>query len=124
MITYEANGQRYEEMHVDGGVTRQVFLFPAALNWYELIRKFGFTGRQHLYVLRNSNLTRTRRVVDHRLRDITLRSISILTANQGIGDLHRLYLIASRNDIDYNLAYIPADFREEPQEFPRGSGQV
>ena len=31
MIQYQSGGQVYDEMHVDGGVTRQVFLFPAGV---------------------------------------------------------------------------------------------
>ena len=29
----------------------------------------------------------------------------------GIGDLYRIYLYTQRNNIDYNVAYIPNDFR-------------
>jgi hypothetical protein len=31
-------------------------------------------------------------------------------AAQGVGDLYRIYLLADRDDIDFNLAYIPAGF--------------
>ena len=29
----EANGQSYDELHVDGGTASQVFLYPAAIDW-------------------------------------------------------------------------------------------
>lgn len=117
MIEYEGDGQRYEEMHVDGGVTRQVFLFPAAMDWQKQIRKMGYTGRQRLYVIFNSTLEHRREVVDYNIFNISARSIGTLIKTQGIGDLYKLYLISQRNNIDYNLAFIPFDFKEESQEF-------
>ena len=33
-----------------------------------------------------------------------------LIETQGIGDLYRLYLLAQRDGLDFNLAYIGADF--------------
>ena len=36
--------------------------------------------------------------------------MSSLIKSQGVGDLYELYLFARRNNMDYNLAYIPANF--------------
>ena len=116
MIEYEAGGQRYDEMHVDGGVSRQVFLFPAAMMWNQLITELGFSGKQNLYVIRNSNMINDPQVVKRKLLSVARRSISILTTNQGIGDLYQLYLIATNNHIGFNLAVIPPDFKEESLE--------
>lgn len=33
LIEVEAKGARYDEMHVDGGVTSQLFLGPTGLEW-------------------------------------------------------------------------------------------
>lgn len=33
MISVNANDQQYDEMHVDGSVGSQVFVYPAAVNW-------------------------------------------------------------------------------------------
>ena len=116
MIDYEAEGRQYDQMHADGGVSRQVFLFPAAMQWNKLITELGFSGEQNLYVIRNSNLINDPQVVARKLANVAMRSIGILTTNQGIGDLYQLYLIATNNDIGYNLAVIPPDFEEKPME--------
>ena len=116
MIEYEADGKHYEEMHVDGGVTQQVFLFPAALQWHEFLGELGFSGRQHLYIILNGNLVRTRKVVKQDIFSISARSIQILTKSQGAGDLYKLFLIAHQNNMSYNLAFIPSDFSKEPDE--------
>jgi predicted acylesterase/phospholipase RssA len=117
LIAYEApDGKRYEEMHVDGGVTRQVFLFPAAVEWQEMAAEIGFTGEQDLYIIYNGQQRHRREVVAAELLPIASRSVSTLIKTQGVGDLYRLYLISQQNKIDYNLAMIPPDFDEEPAE--------
>ena len=116
MIDYEAGGRHYEEMHVDGGVTQQVFLFPAALQWHEFLGELGFSGEQHLYIILNGNLVRSRKVVKRDIFSISARSIQTLIKSQGAGDLYKLFFIAQRNKMAYSLAYIPSDFSEEPDE--------
>jgi hypothetical protein len=44
------------------------------------------------------------------------RAISSLIQSQGLGDLYRIYLTAQQDGLDYNLAYIGADFSAEHKE--------
>lgn len=116
-IEVEADGQRYDEMHVDGGTATQVFLFPGSLDWTELAEKLKVKGKSRVYVIRNSFLEPQWEAVDPpKLAPIAMRSISSLIRAQGIGDLYRIYFRAQRDGIDYNLAYIPATFDEKPKE--------
>ena len=39
-----------------------------------------------------------------------------LIRTQGIGDMYRMYLGARRDNLDYNLAYIPDDFNVKAKE--------
>jgi len=39
-----------------------------------------------------------------------------LILDQGIGDLYRIYTLAERDELDFNLAAIPQDFDEEKTE--------
>ncbi len=106
-----AQGQIYDEMHVDGGITQQVFLAPSALAFREVDRLYGMpdTARR-LYIIRNGKVTPEWQAVDERVMPIAQRSISTLIKSQGIGDLYRMHATARRDGIDYNLAAIPADF--------------
>ncbi len=115
-IEVEANGRRYDEMHVDGGATTQVFLYPASLDWRQVAKKLGLKGETRIYVIRNSRLEPEWEAVKPTLGPIAKRSISTLIRTQGIGDLYRIYLGAQRDNIDYNLAYIPEDFEAQPKE--------
>ena len=115
-IEVEANGQRYDEMHVDGGATNQVFLYPLGIDWKKIIEIFDVKGIPSAYVIRNSMLAPQYESVKPKLRPIAGRTIDSLIRAQGIGDMHRMYLGTRRDGIDYNLAVIPADFREKPKE--------
>ena len=116
MIEYEVNGERYHEMHVDGGVTRQVFLFPGELRFQQLLQQLGLTGKQQLYIIYNGSLEHKRDIVNQTFFAISTRSIGTLIRNQGVGDLYRMFLFAQKNDIAYRLTSIPPDFSKEPDE--------
>ena len=115
-ITVRAGEQEYDELHVDGGVTSQVFLYPAQLDMREAKEKIGVSGTQTVYIIRNGDLHPSWSEVKPRVAPVTFTSISTLIRTQGIGDLYRIYLGAKRDDIPYRLAYIPGDFDLEPEE--------
>jgi len=105
MIDVEVNGKAYQEMHVDGGTAEQVFIYPEALKLLRLYRR-----ERSLYIIRNARLDPDWAEVDRRTLPIALRAISCLIQNQGVGDLYRMYTIAARDHVDYNLAFIPPIF--------------
>jgi len=49
-IKVQANGQTYDEIHVDGGAASQVFVYPAEIKWKEVAEKFGVKGKPDVYV--------------------------------------------------------------------------
>ena len=53
---------------------------------------------------------------ERRTFSIAGRAISALMQTQGLGDLNRMFITTRRDQIDYNLVYIPADFDVEPTE--------
>ncbi len=117
MIDVEAGGQKYQEMHVDGGTMAQVFLYPPSINIKELERKEQVGERERkLYIIRNSRLDAEWAQVDRRTMTIAGRAISSLIQMQGIGDLYRIYLTAQRDGLDYNLAYVPSSFNVPKKE--------
>ena len=107
LIDVEVDGQRYQEMHVDGGAMAQVFLYPPSLR---LSDEDKAERQRTLYIIRNARLDRQWASVKRRTLPIAGRAISSLLHSQGIGDLYRIYGTTQRDGIDYNLAYIPASF--------------
>jgi hypothetical protein len=110
LIQVQANGQSFDELHVDGGTTTQVFFYPAGLDWKKVLKKLNVPGTPDLYVIRNSFVHSDYLPTREKLIPITSRSVSTLLRTQGIGDLYRIYSVAVRDGIRYHLAYIPDDF--------------
>lgn len=117
MIDVEVNGKPYQEMHVDGGTQAQVFLYPPRL--FDLIRQQGVKlapRERSVYIIRNARLDPNWADVERNTLTIAGRAISSLIQTQGVGDLYRIYLTAQHDGLDYNLAYIGADFNAEHKE--------
>jgi hypothetical protein len=116
-IQVRVGGQSYDELHVDGGVTRQVFIAPSIFSFTSHDQKPGRPAtKRRLYVIRNGKIDPEWQSVSENVVSITQRSISTLIKNQGIGDLYRIYSITKRDGIDFNLASIPPDFSETSDE--------
>ena len=116
MIDVAVDGKVHQEMHVDGGVGTQVFIYPPSLNVEEILEEIGLMRERRLYIIRNARLDPDWATVERRALNIATRAISTLIQYQGIGDLYRLYLTALRDDVDYNLAYIGDEFQVEHKE--------
>ena len=116
VISVESAGEPYDEMHVDGGTGSQVFVYPAAINWKEISQKFKVQGKPKIFVVRNSFVDPDYRGIKRRIVPIASRTIDSLIRTQGIGDLYQIYSLCQRDDNDFNLAYIPSEFTEEPTE--------
>jgi predicted acylesterase/phospholipase RssA len=115
-IQVERDGRVLDEMHVDGGTTSQVFFYPADVDMGAVVEKFDVRGTPRLYLIFNSWTEPGFEPVEPELMSITRRSISTLIRTQGVGDLYRLFVLADRDGIDYNLAFIPDTFHEKPAE--------
>jgi predicted acylesterase/phospholipase RssA len=119
MIDVQADGKSYQEMHVDGGATAQVFVYPPSLDLRARDKASGFTRERHVHVIRNARLDPNWAQVERSTMSIAGRAITSLIQTQGLGDLYRIYLTSKRDGIDFNLAYIPKSFTtklEEPFE--------
>jgi predicted acylesterase/phospholipase RssA len=110
MFEVDANGRKYQEMHVDGGAMAQVFLYPSYFALSDVAGQLDAHRHRTLYVIRNARLDPDWASVDRRTLDIVDRAVSSLINSQGLGDLYRIYLTTQRDGIDYNLAYIGSDF--------------
>lgn len=108
-----ANGKSFEELHVDGGPTREVFFAPSDFSFKSVDKAIGRPIQRRLYIIRNGKLGPEFMVTKETTLGIAQRSLETLTKNQGIGDLMRMYTRAKDDKIDYNLIAIPDDFKAE-----------
>lgn len=123
MINVSVNGVAHQEMHADGGTVAQVFFYPPSL------RSAAGNELNHrqrtLYVIRNARLDPDWADVERKTMTIAMRALSSLTQTQGIGDLYRIYTTTQRDEIAFNLAYIPKSFNHpHPEEFDKAYMQA
>jgi hypothetical protein len=116
MFEVEANGERYDELHVDGGATSVVYLYPIGLDWGKLAKKLEVKDKPNVYVLRNGVWRKNWESVERSTIPIALRSMDSLMGSAVLGDAYRIYLATQRDGIEYHLAYIPESFDEESSE--------
>ena len=123
-IKVQAAGQEYDEMHVDGGVMAEVMLYENAISFLTATKKLGSLGSlitnrtRKLYIIRNAQIYPEYESVKPKIGAIGTRAIGSLIKSQGMGDLYRIYTLAQRDGLDYNLAFIPKDFHpKRPSEF-------
>lgn len=109
-VKVTADGAVYDEMHVDGGATREVFLIPTQFMAKKTDGNLGINPVRRAYIIRNGRVAPEYKAVKAKTLSIAGRAVSSLIKSQGVGDLYELFVFAKRNGIDYNLAYIPGDF--------------
>ncbi|MBI3198880.1 MAG: patatin-like phospholipase family protein [Rhodospirillales bacterium] len=106
MVDVEIDGKKYQEMHVDGGAIAQLFLYPPSIN----LAASGFLRQRHAYIIRNARLDPDHSASERRTISIAGRAIVTMLAASGQNDVLRTYFVSQRDGVDYNLAYIGADF--------------
>jgi predicted acylesterase/phospholipase RssA len=116
MIDVEVDGEKFQEMHVDGGATAQVFVYPTSLKVGDIAKAYNVDRERNLFILRNARLDANWSSTERSLLSIAGKSISSLIHMQGMGDLARIYLMTRRDGVSYNLAFIPEDFNAEHKE--------
>ncbi|MGH6933783.1 MAG: hypothetical protein ACREEE_15280 [Dongiaceae bacterium] len=116
MIDVDVNGKHYQEMHVDGGASAQVFVYPSRLKLGEITEEAGVTRERRAFVIRNSRLDPDWADTERQTLSIAGRAVSSLIQTQGVGDLYRIYATTQRDGVEFNLAFIPPDFNVQSKE--------
>jgi hypothetical protein len=108
LIDAQANGHRFQEMHVDGGVTAPVLTLPEAF----LLRNGAFARglRMNIYVLINDKVERDFQLVPNSTIGIAARASASVMKTQIRSVLYETYDFARRNNFGFNLTYIARDF--------------
>ena len=107
------DGRKYDEMHVDGGASSQMFFYPARMNFQDVMERLDVKGTPTIYVIRNAFVRPDYKTISPRLLPIAGRTIDSLIRTQGIGDFFRIGTLADRDGMDFEFTYIPDDANEE-----------
>jgi len=117
MIDVTVDGERHQEMHVDGGTVAQAFLYPPSFSIKLAAARIGvdektlrMSRKRVAYVIRNGRFSRAEESVKLQTIAIAKEALSTMIASSGVNDTYRMYLIAKRDGVDFNLASIGDDF--------------
>jgi len=117
MLDVTVDGERHQEMHVDGGTVAQAFLYPPSVSIKLAAARIGVdekalkTSRKRVaYIIRNGRFSRAEESVKLQTIAIAKEALSTMIASSGVNDTYRMYLIAKRDGVDFNLASIGDDF--------------
>ncbi|OWF65881.1 patatin [Polynucleobacter hirudinilacicola] len=116
MFDFLVDSQAFQEMHVDGGASTQVFLYPSAAAQKAIELDIRRRNSRQAYIIRNSRLDPRWNETQRSTLSVAGRAISQLIQTQGIGDLYRIYTMTKADNVGFNLAYIGSDFNEPHRE--------
>ncbi len=112
LISVEANGREFKEMHVDGGIQQQVFVAPDDVLFGNVDGQ-SFPRLQNLYVLLNNKIDPVFRVVDNDVLAVGTRSLSTILKREVRSNVLASYAFAHRHNVGFHVASIDAAESEE-----------
>jgi hypothetical protein len=105
------DGHFYDELHVDGGVSSQVFFAPPQMQLEDIeMKTFGHTRIRTLYVVRNGKLGPEYQNSEEKTLSIATRSIAALIKGQSLADLGNLARAARASRTQFRFSAIPESF--------------
>ena len=108
LIDVEAEGRRFAEMHVDGGVTRNLFVAPDPVLAAGSFLPPRTSGR--IYIIVNNKVAPDFQVVENSLLPMVERSVSTLVKANTSSVILASYQFARANRLDFNLAAIDPSY--------------
>lgn len=110
MFDVSYQGRQYQEMHVDGGVSRQVFLYPASLFHESGAYRFLEGRKREAYLIRNAVLSDDSfKTVERKTLPIAKQALRQFAQSHEDGDTLMAYLTAQKDGFGFNMAYVTND---------------
>lgn len=109
-IKVMADGKLYDELHVDGGTTKEVFISPAEVPLDRFDGLYDQPPIRRIYLIKNGRAHPVFTPVEQKTLPIAGRAITTLILNQSLSDVYRIYRRAKDAGADFNFAAIPPEF--------------
>ena len=110
-IEVEAGGKIYDELHVDGGTTRELFVLPVQAPLKAFDQLYPQPPIRRFYIVKNGKDTPEQEVVPGSTLQIAARSISTLIKSQNISEIYKIYRITHDAGADFNFIAVPPSFK-------------
>lgn len=119
LIDVQVEGNKYDEMHVDGGVMSQVFFYGFILDIAELDNTLNLNKENkcvEIYVIRNGKLAPDPVQVERNIVDIAKRTITMMTSASAFNDMVRIYYFTTQDNFGFNYTSVPDNFNKDGDE--------
>lgn len=114
------DGIDYHELHVDGGLSVQIYLYPAAAGKKAIETGILKPRARQAFIIRNAKISVEQGTTEVNSLSVLDKSYKKIIQSQGVGNLYQIYQIALRDKVSFNLAFIGDDFKQpHPAEFDR-----
>ena len=110
LIEAEANGRRFQEMHVDGGVNGPIYVAPESYLFSSGDRRLPAS---ELYIVVNGKLTNEFAQTGRTMASILGRSFSVSLKLGARAELFLLAQAARRDGIGFKVALVESDFDQK-----------
>jgi len=128
-IKVEAQGEDYDEMHVDGGTMGQMIFFGAAIDWKSALQEINGerepVDNSVLYTIIDGEIDHHYDVVPRRLTPIANRTIKTMIKVSAMSSLYKMFLHAEANGYDFKYVSLPNTYEPfddtpyDPEEMRR-----
>ena len=115
-ITVDLGNRSFDEMHVDGGTTHEVFVAPFQAPFRAFDRFYDAPPLRRLYIVKNGKFDPEYKAVKEQTLPIAARAIETLIKSQHRGDIYRIYRMAKDAGADFNLTFVPDSFTLKAEE--------
>lgn len=116
-IPVEVAGKAYDELHVDGGTTREVFVQPVNVPFKTFDRLYDRPPIRRIYIIKNGKIAPEQEVVQAKTLSIVARSITTLIKSQNLGELYRIHRMAEDGGAEFNFIAVPPTFDVKSKQF-------
>ncbi|WP_394131742.1 patatin-like phospholipase family protein [Shewanella maritima] len=113
-IDVELNGETMEEMHVDGGLANQLFLFAEHIDFNAINSSLGLSTQPVVQVIRNGVLDMPYQKINDKGIDLITRTVKSMTVNQGEGDLYHIAYMCRQQNLA--MRYTSIDQQNVPEK--------
>lgn len=105
------------ELHVDGGVTKEVFVYTPEVPMRTIIRKLGLSQRKNrIWLIYNDKLLPEYKPQRTGLLSLAERTIETLIKAQSVGDIKEVGALAARDGLSVWVMPLPNAFEGESKE--------
>ncbi|MDE1351173.1 patatin-like phospholipase family protein [Vibrio aestuarianus] len=108
-IDVNYKGQKLEELHVDGGLSAQMFLQAVDIDFKKINQALGLKKKPQVHVVRNGMFKMPYETVEDKGVNLLSRTLKSMTTLQSRGDLYRMMYYSEIQGFDLQFTYIADD---------------